>query len=64
MDCDNAFQMATSNIRYGQGVTAEIGMDLADMGVRNVMVVTDRKLAKLQPVATVRPWLTPDARWS
>jgi hydroxyacid-oxoacid transhydrogenase len=28
-------------------------MDLADMGVRNVMVVTDRKLAKLQPVATV-----------
>jgi hydroxyacid-oxoacid transhydrogenase len=53
MDCDNAFQMVTSNIRYGQGVTAEIGMELADMGVRNVMVVTDRKLAKLQPVATV-----------
>ncbi len=53
MDCDNAFQMATSNIRYGPGVTAEIGMELADMGVRNVMVVTDRKLAKLQPVATV-----------
>ena len=53
MDCDNVFQMATSNIRYGPGVTAEIGMDLADMGVRNVMVVTDRKLAKLQPVATV-----------
>jgi len=53
MDCDNAFQMATSNIRYGPGVTAEIGMELADMGVRNVMVVTDRKLAKLKPVATV-----------
>jgi hydroxyacid-oxoacid transhydrogenase len=53
MECDNAFQMATSNIRYGPGVTAEIGMELADMGVRNVMVVTDRKLAKLKPVATV-----------
>ena len=33
MDKDTAFEMATSNIRYGRGVTAEVGMDLVDMGV-------------------------------
>ncbi len=53
MDNDIAFQMATSNIRYGPGVTREIGMDLADMQIRNVIVVTDPKLAKLEPVAIV-----------
>lgn len=54
MDYDTAFQMATSNIRYGPGVTREIGMDLADMGVKKVMLVTDSQLAKLEPAATVR----------
>lgn len=53
MEQDNAFQMATSNIRYGVGVTQEIGMELADMGIKKVMVVTDSNLAKLTPVATV-----------
>ena len=53
MDNDIAFQMATSNIRYGPGVTREIGMDLADMQIRHVIVVTDPKLAKLEPVAIV-----------
>lgn len=50
---DFAFEMATSNIRFGPGVTREVGMDLADMGVKRVMVVTDPVLAKLPPVATV-----------
>ncbi len=53
MTRETAFQMATSNIRYGPGVTREVGMDLADMGVKHVMVVTDPQLAKLAPVATV-----------
>ena len=53
MDKDTAFEMATSNIRYGRGVTAEVGMDLVDMGVGNVMVVTDPVLASLPPVATL-----------
>lgn len=48
-----AFEMATSNIRFGKGVTREVGMDLADMGAKRVMVVTDANLAKLPPVATV-----------
>ncbi len=50
---DSAFEMATSNIRFGPGTTREVGMDLADMKVRRVMVVTDPVLRKLPPVATV-----------
>ena len=53
MDKDTAFEMATSNIRYGRGVTAEVGMDLVDMGVGNVMVVTDEVLASLPPVTNL-----------
>jgi len=48
-----AFEMATSNLRFGVGVTREVGMDLVDLGVRRALVVTDSKLAKLPPVATV-----------
>jgi len=51
---DTAFEMATSNIRYGQGVTAEVGMDAADLGLRRVLVVTDANLAQRSPVAVVR----------
>ena len=53
MEKDTAFEMAASNIRYGRGVTREIGMDLVDMGVQKVMVVTDPHLAALPPVASV-----------
>ncbi|MDA2927120.1 iron-containing alcohol dehydrogenase [Acidobacteria bacterium AH-259-G07] len=53
MTHDTAFEMATSSVRYGPGVTREIGMDLADLGVKHVMVLTDANLAKLPPVATV-----------
>ncbi len=53
MDLEYAFEMATSSIRFGVGVTREIGMDLADLGVRRAMVVTDANLARLPPVATV-----------
>ena len=30
MERDTAFEMAASAIRFGTGITAEIGMDLAD----------------------------------
>ena len=53
MTNDTAFEMATSNIRYGSGVTREIGMDLVDAGVRRVMVLTDPHMATLPPTATV-----------
>jgi hydroxyacid-oxoacid transhydrogenase len=48
-----AFEMAASNIRFGPGVTREVGMDLADLGVRNALVITDPGMARMAPVATV-----------
>ena len=36
-----AFEMATPAIRFGAGVTEEVGMDLVDLGVKRAMVVTD-----------------------
>ena len=53
MSHETALEMAASNIRFGQGATGEIGMDLKDSGVRHALVVTDANLAKLPPVATV-----------
>src|SRR5438045_8934029 len=52
MALENAFELASSSIRFGRGVTREVGMDLAEMQVKRVMVLTDPMLAKLQPVAT------------
>jgi len=48
-----AFEMAVANIRFGAGVTREVGMDLAEWGARRVLVVTDPILRRLPPVATV-----------
>jgi hydroxyacid-oxoacid transhydrogenase len=48
-----AFEMAASSIRFGAGVTREIGMDLADLGARKVLVITDPVLAGMAPVQTV-----------
>jgi hydroxyacid-oxoacid transhydrogenase len=50
---DTAFEMAASNIRFGPGVTREVGMDLRDAGAQHVMVLTDRLVARLPPVAAV-----------
>jgi len=50
---ERAFEMAASNVRFGPGVTRECGMDLADLGVRRALVLTDPALATLLPVRTV-----------
>ncbi len=49
---DYAFEMATTNLRYGAGVTREVGMDLADLRTRRVGVLTDANLRDLSPVQT------------
>lgn len=58
MKYDSAFEMATSNIRFGPGTTREVGMDLADLGVKKVMVLTDPVLSELPPMAAVLESLT------
>lgn len=50
---ETAFNMGASNIRFGQGATDEIGMELADMGAKNILVVTDENLSELAPVSDV-----------
>ncbi|TRY71669.1 hypothetical protein TCAL_12115 [Tigriopus californicus] len=42
-----AFEMACSNIRYGPGVTQEVGQDLNNIKATNVGVYTDKTVAKL-----------------
>jgi hydroxyacid-oxoacid transhydrogenase len=44
---DRIFQMSASNIRFGPGATAEVGMDLKAMQVRRTLLVIDPKLRKL-----------------
>jgi hydroxyacid-oxoacid transhydrogenase len=50
MEKDTAFEMATSSIRFGVGITSEIGMDLVDAGQKKALVVTDPQLVSLSPV--------------
>lgn len=40
-----AFEMACSNIRYGEGVTQEVGMDVQNLGIRRLCVVTDKNVS-------------------
>ncbi|HXK01115.1 MAG TPA: hydroxyacid-oxoacid transhydrogenase [Verrucomicrobiae bacterium] len=53
MSQEIAFEMAVGNVRFGAGVTREAGMDLADLGIRNALVLTDLVLKRLPPVQTV-----------
>jgi hydroxyacid-oxoacid transhydrogenase len=51
MKLETAFSMDTSSIKFGPGVTREVGADMAALGARRVMVVTDPNLAKSDAVA-------------
>ena len=54
MPFETAFLMDTSSIKFGPGATREIGTDMARLGARRVLVVTDPRLAAGEPVAAVR----------
>jgi len=47
------FTMATSSIKYGPGVTREVGYDMKKLGSNRVLVVTDPNLSKSDPVSVV-----------
>lgn len=48
---ESAFTMDTSSIKFGPGVTREVGADMAALGCKRVLVVTDPRIARLDPVA-------------
>lgn len=50
--------MAGSAIRFGNGATREVGMDLRNMGSKRVCVVTDETVDKLTAMEQVREALT------
>ena len=50
---ETAYEMAVSSVRCGFGVTREVGIELADRGVRRALVVTDPIVGRLTPVRTV-----------
>ncbi|KAF4507416.1 hypothetical protein G6O67_006054 [Ophiocordyceps sinensis] len=53
-----AFEMAASSIRFGPGVTREVGMDFKNMGSKRVCVVTDSTVDKLDAMKQVRQGLS------
>jgi hydroxyacid-oxoacid transhydrogenase len=53
MSHETAFEMAASNVRFGAGVTREVGIDLVDLGVRRALVVTDPNVGRLTSVQAV-----------
>mmetsp|Transcript_1437 Transcript_1437/g.1615 ORF Transcript_1437/g.1615 Transcript_1437/m.1615 type:complete len:455 (+) Transcript_1437:74-1438(+) len=47
-ETDYAFEMATSNVRYGKGVTREVGKDMVHLKCSKVAVFTDKNIAKIK----------------
>lgn len=51
MTFETVVTMDTSSIKYGPGVTHEVGYEMERLGARRVMVLTDPNLAGSEPVA-------------
>ncbi len=50
MTYETAFTMDTSSIKYGPGVTREVGHDMKNLGARRVLIVTDPNLSASEAV--------------
>ena len=48
---ETIFTMDSSSIKFGVGATREVGDDMQALGARRVMVVTDPRIARHEPVA-------------
>lgn len=53
MNRDTAFEMAASAVRFGAGVTREIGMDLREVGTKLALVITDPVVCRLPAARSV-----------
>ncbi len=53
MAFETAFTLDTSSIRFGPGVTREVGYEMQRLGASRVMVVTDPNLARSEPLSVV-----------
>ena len=51
MPNETIFTLDTSSIKFGPGATREVGEDMRALGAQRVMLVTDPRLAKSEPVA-------------
>ena len=51
MTFETVVTMESSSIKYGPGVTREVGYEMERLGARRVMVLTDPNLADSEPVA-------------
>lgn len=47
---ETAFTIDNSSIKFGSGVTKEVGYEMKRLGARKVVVITDPKLADSEPV--------------
>ncbi|CAK1544549.1 unnamed protein product [Leptosia nina] len=55
---DYAFEIKCSTVRYGLGVTKEVGLDLVNLAAKNVCVMTDPNVVSLKPTKAVLDSLT------
>ena len=61
MALETAFAIDTSSIKYGPGVTREVGFEMRRLGARRVMVITDPGLAASEPVSVALDALRAEA---
>ena len=50
---DTAFQFAAANLRFGSGITREVGDDLTDLGVKRTLLLIDPALRDTQSAEIV-----------
>src|SRR5262252_10357347 len=53
MDHEYAFEIAGAAVRFGAGVTREVRSDLAELGAKKVLVLSDTTVSRLPPVQAV-----------
>jgi len=53
MQLDTAFQFSASNLRFGTGITREVGDDLVDLGVQRTLLLMDAAIRETSTAETV-----------